>query len=194
MRELESSREYETDYNEAIKQLRKTYWPAIRNCLLVSMLEKKMERYAGVNYRHTILFDIVSKTPTGSCSTSTNQDSESRDPGAGPGKYELVVKEKNGKMSTVASWRVEHMPHCRHICVFIDAQVEESFRGTGLGTILNKVRLELAKASGYSLALCTVREDNPAQNRIMKKNMWRIIETLNEYTEGAKVYLYSKTL
>lgn len=80
--------------------------------------------------------------------------------------------------SPVGWFRLSYFPMCRHILVSTDAEVSEKVRGKGLGKILHRLRLELAKSGLVQMLLCTARADNEAQNKILLANDWKIKETI----------------
>lgn len=96
------------------------------------------------------------------------------------GKYEL----KFGT-TTVASFQLYPMINCCGICVSTQAEVAPEYRGRGLGTLLNSLRIDIARYLGYGLLLCTDVDSNEYQRRILKKNGWKDIHTfLNPRTKN----------
>lgn len=51
--------------------------------------------------------------------------------------------------------------------------IDEKYRGKGLGTILLKIRTEAIKRAGFTLALATVRSDNPVERKMLYQAGWR---------------------
>jgi len=65
-------------------------------------------------------------------------------------------------------------------------------RGKGLGTKAHEYRLGVAKYLGLNYVLCTVRETNTAQIKILKKFGWQPLYKMQTYC--AKVILFIKDL
>lgn len=74
-------------------------------------------------------------------------------------------------------------PYLPDVAFSYDAHVHRSLRGRGLGTLLNKLRVEFARECGFGLLLCTDRQDNGPQRSILIKNGWQHFAKFN------KVYL-----
>ena len=89
------------------------------------------------------------------------------------GKYKLF--RKAAPAVTVASFELAPMINCCGICVSTGAYVAPEWRKKGLGTLLNNLRMDIARFDGYSLLLCTDLVDNTPQRRILERNGWRNI-------------------
>lgn len=87
------------------------------------------------------------------------------------GKYDLI----RGK-TIVSSFELVPMINCCGIIVSTRVVVTEDFRNRGLGTILNSLRIDIARNLGYGLLLCTDVVDNIPQQRILIANGWKSIE------------------
>lgn len=73
----------------------------------------------------------------------------------------------------VACFTLTQLPGCCGVLVSTGAWV--GYTGRGIGTLLNKLRIELAKNMGYGILMCTDLTDNIAQRRILEKNGWKDI-------------------
>ena len=109
------------------------------------------------------------------------------------GKYELLVGEigdvKGTKTRVAASFELHPMINCCGICVSTKAFVAEGFRRKGLGTLLNNLRIEIARLNGYGLLLCTDVESNEAQRKVLAKNGWKDVhDFVNPWTQN-KVFI-----
>lgn len=70
------------------------------------------------------------------------------------------------------------------VIVSHNVHIFESHRGKGAGSWAHQERLKRFKKEGYTYALCTVREDNAIQRRILEKNSWaKLAEYKNSYGE-----------
>lgn len=86
------------------------------------------------------------------------------------GSYTLMDGTK-----TAASFKLVQMPGCCGICISTGAFVYEEYRGKGLGTLLNKLRIEMARQMGYGILMCTDVAKNKAQRKILTGNDWQDI-------------------
>lgn len=81
----------------------------------------------------------------------------------------------------IGNFYLSGFPGCCGICISTGAFVEEIYRGTGIGTALNKFKIAIAKKLGYSVIVCTCI-DGPTK-RIMKKNGWvKVLDFQNKRT------------
>lgn len=86
------------------------------------------------------------------------------------GEYLLRLDKDKG---VIASFKLYPMINCCGIAVSTQAHVVEFWRNKGLGTVLNQVRQDIARADGYSLLLCTDVGSNTYQRKILAHNGWR---------------------
>jgi hypothetical protein len=63
-------------------------------------------------------------------------------------------------------------PGCCGIMVSYHAHVHHLYTKVGLGTILNKLRIHIARWAGYTYLMATDLVDNEPQRKILKKNEW----------------------
>ena len=75
----------------------------------------------------------------------------------------------------IASFHLYPMINCCGICVSTGSRVHKDFQKLGLGTLLNTLRIDIARNLGYGLLLCTDVESNEPQRKILQKNGWRDI-------------------
>lgn len=95
------------------------------------------------------------------------------------GLFELYV-ELNGKDKSDFAINISHfglvpMINCCGIVVSTHVQVASRFRNKGLGTLLNKFRIDLAKELGYGCVICTDVLHNLPQQKVLEKNGWKLI-------------------
>ena len=118
-------------------------------------------------------FDLVNKTYD--CSYSDKLEI---------GKYELKIKDE-----IIASFELHPMINCCGICVSTKSNVSQKYRKKGLGTLLNSIRIDIARYNDYSLLLCTDIEINIPQRKILKANGWKDIYSFINKRTNNKVYL-----
>lgn len=108
------------------------------------------------------------------------------------GDYKIEGFKAGRGFSPIAKFGMMPMPGCRGICVFHHAEVEEKLRGIGVGTILLRIRTEVAKIAGYSLLLCTVQEINSVERHLLESTMWQRLPSFINKTTGHTIALYNK--
>lgn len=76
---------------------------------------------------------------------------------------------------TISNWSLVSMPGCCGCCISTGVYVVEHFQKKGLGTLLNRLRIDIARALGFGLLFCTDVVENDAQQKILTKNKWDFI-------------------
>jgi len=95
-------------------------------------------------------------------------------------RYTLNIKDK-----VIAEFTLVPMIGCCGICVSTRASVIPEYRGKGLGTLLNLLRIDIAREAGYSILLCTDIEKNEYQRKILRANGWRDLTSfINKRTKN----------
>ena len=94
----------------------------------------------------------------------------------------------------IARFSLKQLPGCCGICVSFHANVSTTIRKKGIGSLLNKIRQQIAWNNGYTILLCTDVEKNEPQQKILNKNGWQKIMTFNNRRTHNKVCLHSITL
>ena len=90
------------------------------------------------------------------------------------GKYKLVLT--FGTKTVVASFELFPMINCCGMCVSTQARVDYKYQGKGLGTILNSLRIDIARHLGYGCLMCTDVESNTYQRKILARNGWMDVD------------------
>lgn len=126
----------------------------------------------------------------------TENDEFSKKTWADP--HDSFWPDKNHELSSIhnviASFKLYRMPHCCGILVSCDSYVYPAFQFRGLGTLLNNLRQDIGKYLGYSLILCTDKENNYSQRTVLKKNEWKDIFDFHNRKSGNKVVISVKEL
>ena len=89
----------------------------------------------------------------------------------------------------LASFQLVQMIGCCGILVSTQSSVHRKLRGKGLGTVLNSLRVEMARNMGYGILLCTDVESNAAQRKILAKNGWQDIYDFKNPRTGNRVFI-----
>lgn len=106
------------------------------------------------------------------------------------GQYTVMTADE-----AVASYfYLNQLPGCCGVCVSHNAAVSDVFRGKGLGSLLNQLRIEIAKDRGFGVLLCTAIEGNTRSRKILSKNGWKDIFYFINPKSGNKVHLSIKDL
>lgn len=100
-----------------------------------------------------------------------------------------------GKTKTVevARFSIREMPGCCGIAISTGAFTQEAFRQRGIGTALNKFRMALAKAQGYTMLVCTAIDDGITE-KILAKNGWQKNLSFKNRRTNNPITLYSVSL
>lgn len=100
------------------------------------------------------------------------------------GAYQLKVSEPN---VIAATFKLYPMINCCGICVSTEAEVRPDFQHKGLGRALNSLRIDIARALGYGLLLCTDDVANEYQRKILKQNGWKDVHEFINPRTGHRV-------
>jgi len=103
--------------------------------------------------------------------------------------FSFNIKCAESKNIQIAGFSLEKMPSCDRILLSTHSWVSRKYQKIGLGTLLNQMRIDIAKRLGYKILMCTNREDNIAQRRILSKNGWKDIYTMPGDKLTDNVYL-----
>lgn len=96
------------------------------------------------------------------------------------GEYQLIIDD-----TIVSSFQLIPMINCCGILVSTRVQVSKSYQNKGLGTILNSLRIDIARHLGYGILLCTDVMTNEYQQKILNRNGWKSIhEFINPRTNN----------
>lgn len=93
-------------------------------------------------------------------------------PRLGDGRYSINLSDGEGSSWEAATFEMTQLPGCCGVCVSHGAWVNTQFRGKGLGTALNQLRKNIARANGYGLLICTDLRNNLNQRKVLKVNGW----------------------
>lgn len=91
----------------------------------------------------------------------------------------------------VASFHLQTLPGCCGICVSYRSCIAEKYRKKGLGSLLNSMRIVIAKEAGFGLMLCTDVVTNIAQRKILNKNGWKELTSFVNPRTGNTVSIHA---
>jgi GNAT superfamily N-acetyltransferase len=92
------------------------------------------------------------------------------------GMYQIQKEGEIGLHGIVTRFSLIPMPGCCGIIISTGVYVYPDFRGKGLGTLLNNMRIQMAQDLGYGLIICTDVDSNKPQKRILSKNGWNLVD------------------
>jgi hypothetical protein len=72
----------------------------------------------------------------------------------------------------IARFSLAQLHGCCGVCVSYHSMVYPPFRNIGVGSVLNKMRFEIAKYLGYGILMCTDVVANLPQRKILENNGW----------------------
>lgn len=79
----------------------------------------------------------------------------------------------DGAKTRMGGFRLVSMPGCCGIAISTGSWVHHEFRSRGIGTILNKARLDLAKILEFGAVICTDVSHNAPSRKLLEKNGWK---------------------
>jgi hypothetical protein len=85
--------------------------------------------------------------------------------------FRLEISDK----ATISKFSLLEMPGCCGICISTGAYIDSKYRNMGINTILNSLRIKIAKELGYTVLLCTDVATNVYQKKVLQKNGWQDI-------------------
>lgn len=74
-------------------------------------------------------------------------------------------------------YEFNQFPGCAQLIVSNHAFITKDQRGKGFGQKQQLQKLEQAAMLGYNAIICTVKETNLPEKRILKKNGWKHVHT-----------------
>ena len=87
-------------------------------------------------------------------------------------------------------YELDPFPGCNQIVISNHSWIAKDKRGKGIGSEEHKNRLEKIDSLGYDYVICTCKESNIPQRKILEKNGWKLLDSfLNRETEN-RVLLY----
>lgn len=107
-------------------------------------------------------------------------------------KARFIVKNRDEEK--VATFCFESFPGCWWIVCSTESYVEMKFRGRGIGTRLNSLRVKAASLVGFKRMLATVRDDNEPQIGVLLRNDWRRTTTFFGDAPKDKMSLWERVL
>ncbi len=91
-------------------------------------------------------------------------------------------------------YELNPFPGCNQIVISNHSFVPKEARGKGLGSREHSDRLKKIESLGYDYALCTVKEENIAQIKILENNLWKHLDTFfNKETENT-IRIYGRSI
>jgi hypothetical protein len=94
----------------------------------------------------------------------------------------------------LGSFKLYMLPHCCGVIVSCNACVETAFRGKRVGTTLNMLRQDIARALGYTVMICTDVAGNTPQRKLLATNGWKDLMKFTNKRTGNEVYIAAITL
>lgn len=77
----------------------------------------------------------------------------------------------------VAGFSLSPLPGCCGVVISHGAGVDPRYQGKGVGTLMNAMRVDIARLYGYGTMLCTDLVTNTPQRRILARNGWKDVHT-----------------
>lgn len=87
-------------------------------------------------------------------------------------EYRFILRNERDKI--ISYFELREMPGNCGMCISTDAYVSIEYRKKGIGKALNLARVDIARRLKYSILICTIKEYNIPQKRILKNNGWKL--------------------
>jgi len=98
------------------------------------------------------------------------------------------VWQRGETLSQVAEFEIHQLPGCAGACVSTHSKVMPEWQKQGIGSLLNQLRIELARELGYGMMLCTFVDTNVPERCILNTNRWsHLLKFLNPRTKHTVV-------
>jgi RimJ/RimL family protein N-acetyltransferase len=100
-----------------------------------------------------------------------------------------------GPVSLAGFYELNPLPGSNQIVISNHATVLPGFHSNGYGTDMALQRIEKASSLGYDYMLCTVRDDNAAQKRVMEKvGGWQYLDDFMSRETQSLVRIFGRVL
>ena len=95
---------------------------------------------------------------------------------------DLAIASRSYKL--FGSFSLTQFPGCCGIMVSYHAKVYKQFQKAGLGTLLNQLRMHIARYEGYTYLMATDIINNEPQRKVLAKNGWEDILKFTNHRTG----------
>ena len=92
------------------------------------------------------------------------------------------------------SYQIVDLPGCSQVAVSIHSFIFKNRRGMGLGREAHQMRLREIAKLGYDYVVCTVRDGNIPEIKILQKFGWCLLDTFVSSSTDHRIRLYGKKL
>jgi len=82
------------------------------------------------------------------------------------------------------------MPGCCGLVVSTGSYVNPDYRNKGVGTIMHKIRKDIAGEAGFSCMICTDVMNNKPQQKILKNAKWKFVHKFLNRNTGNTVGIH----
>ncbi len=106
----------------------------------------------------------------------------------------LTIGIKDKDNMPISQFKLVQMPGCCGICISYNSIVFPKYQGKGIGTLLNQFRIDIADYLGYTTLLCTDREENAPQKKILTNNGWKDVHRFTNKRTGNLVNITIKDI
>ena len=98
---------------------------------------------------------------------------------------------KDGK-EVVGFYEINSFPGCPQIAVSNHAFINPKHRNRGFGKVFHAQRLVQIKELGFDYTLCTVKQDNVFQKKILTRFGWKYLDDFRNTETGNVVEVWGK--
>lgn len=107
------------------------------------------------------------------------------------GKFSIKHQTKSviEPVKKVASFELYKFPHCCAFMISCNSFVNFAYQNKGIGKLLNQFRIDIARELGFTALVCTDRDKNEIQRKLLKKNGWKDIYTVKNKRTNNVVHI-----
>lgn len=91
-------------------------------------------------------------------------------------------------------YEFNQFPGCAQLIVSNHAFIRPDQRGKGFGQKQQLAKLELAAQLGYNAIICTVKENNVREKRILAKNGWKHVHTFFNTESSCNIEIHVRDI
>lgn len=115
-----------------------------------------------------------------------------KDEEVGEGGANFYIRHQNGY--DIGRFSIRQFPGCCAIAVSYHSNIDPKYRGQKLGTLFNKMRMDIARLWGYGAMICTDVHDNVPSRKLLANNGWSDIAQMRNPRTKNKVFISTISL
>lgn len=97
-------------------------------------------------------------------------------------------------LAGLASWSLDQMQGCCGIVTSYHVGVRDEWQKRGIGAILLKIRMEAAKAAGYTVMTATTVSYNEPECKLLTRAGWKVVNEFKSVRTGNVIKVWMMNL